>query len=82
MISDFIVAVNELVRLYEQLEIPLADFFHGHWKDIMLQAWSQSEKVNEEALGDLRRIGVRVAEDTDNKSEEQMDEEQIGEELG
>jgi len=76
LISKFMAVVNELERLYGQLGISLADFFHRYWKDIMLQAWSQSETLDEEELVEIRKMGVKLMDDADNKSEKQIDEEE------
>jgi len=72
LISKFMAVVSELERLYEQVRISLADFFHTYWKHIMPQALSQAEMVDEEELADLRKIGVELVDHVDNKSESQV----------
>jgi len=73
IISKFMFVLNELERLYEQFRIPLADFFHAYWKDIMLQALSQSETLDEEELAALRKMGVKLVDDVDKKSGKQLE---------
>lgn len=69
--------VVQLERTYQHAELSLSDFLHQHWKEAVSNALSISETSSDEALSELKSIGVEVRDTRNEDLDEESNEEEV-----